>query len=373
MAILYNTPLQPFIQPQPAQLISKLAQQQQQSPITQDQNAYNSIFQPQGQQPSTTQMNLANEYDVVQQTRRQQPQINPMANNQMAASQTNPIANFLQSSAVRPDFQSYFNQLQGITNVGTQATAAAQQQAAAGQQALFNSVDTGGFGQRVSVAQSLIGVPYVWGHQDRNGTDCSGLVYQVLNATGTKVPRVTAAEYGRMGTGVSLAQAVPGDVVYFDEPGATDHVGIYIGNGKMIDAPFTGANVRVDNVKGYTSIRRIGALKTGTTPMGINAGLGGTPAQNKELARQLLAKMGLSAQWNAFDRLEMSEAGYNNKAQNPHSTAYGMGQFLNSTWAGFGPKTSDPRAQLTYMLKYILGRYGSINNAWRFHQVHGWY
>ena len=69
---------------------------------------------------------------------------------------------------------------------------------------------------------------------------------------------------------------------------------------------------------------------------------------------------------------------YNPNAQNPTSTAYGIGQFLDSTWATVGGhKTSDGYLQLQYMMKYIRQRYGSPNAAWAQYYAHpggvGWY
>jgi hypothetical protein len=82
-------------------------------------------------------------------------------------------------------------------------------------------------------------------------------------------------------------------------------------------------------------------------------------------AKKLLAAYGWSNQWPAFNNLEMHEAGYDPHSQNPHSTAYGIGQFLDSTWATVGgTKTSDPYLQLQYMMKYIKQRYGDPNAAW---------
>lgn len=380
----------PYLAPAPAQLLQNIQ-------LTPEQraNGYANYFQPQaGQQqqdpnapqqsefeqtPYDTKASLQNQANVVSQTRQNQFQYRPVLNDPVAATQTNPIANFVQTSAARPDFSSFYNQLNTISGTGNDATVAAQQQAQAHQASVINQVGSSGgavsgnFNDRVSIAKSLIGVPYVWGHQDKNGTDCSGLVYQVLNATGTKVPRVTAAEYGRMGQSVSLSSAMPGDVVYFDEPGATDHVGIYIGNGQMIDAPNQGARVRVDRVGNYTSIRRIG----GTGQTGISAGANAlVPKQFnsvQQLGQQLLAQKGWGNQWNSFNQLETHEAGWNPTAQNPSSTAYGLGQFLNSTWAPYGAKTSDPRLQLNYMLDYIKSRYGDPNRAWAFWQQHHWY
>lgn len=103
-------------------------------------------------------------------------------------------------------------------------------------------------------------VPYVWGGTTANGVDCSGLLYYAARAAGIDTKRWRATDYGHMGTAVTMDQARPGDVIYYDEngPGNTDHVGLYIGNGKMVVAPQTGDVVKVQTVYGHpTSIRRI--------------------------------------------------------------------------------------------------------------------
>lgn len=73
-------------------------------------------------------------------------------------------------------------------------------------------------------------------------------------------------------------------------------------------------------------------------------------------------------------RLWNQESGWNNKAQNPTSTAYGIAQFLDSTWAGTGfSKTSDPAIQIKAGLKYISQRYGDPNRAWAHEVANNWY
>ena len=85
-------------------------------------------------------------------------------------------------------------------------------------------------------------------------------------------------------------------------------------------------------------------------------------------------RMGWGDQWSALRQLVMHESGFNNTAQNPNSTAYGMFQFLDGTWAGVGGrKTSDPWKQTQYGLRYIKNRYDDPNGAWDFWQAHNWY
>jgi cell wall-associated NlpC family hydrolase len=110
----------------------------------------------------------------------------------------------------------------------------------------------------VAAAEKYVGVPYVWGGEslDEGGLDCSGLVQRSLADLGvTDVPRV-ARQQMTMGTAVpSLDQALPGDLVVF---GGGSHIGIYVGDGKMVDAPKPGASVTVRDVYTTpTAIRRI--------------------------------------------------------------------------------------------------------------------
>jgi len=96
-------------------------------------------------------------------------------------------------------------------------------------------------------------------------------------------------------------------------------------------------------------------------------------SSNKKLAQQLLPTA-WKDQWADVNNIVMAESGWCNTIQNPNSTAYGIGQFLNTTWAGTGySKTSDPKTQILAMYAYIKLSYGSPANAWKFHQANGWY
>ena len=113
-----------------------------------------------------------------------------------------------------------------------------------------------GVSPAIDLAQQHLGVPYVWGGESPAGFDCSGLIQYVYRQLGVSLPRV-AADQARAGQPVaSLADAVPGDLVAFNDP--VDHIGIYAGNGLMVVAPKTGDVVKVQAIyKEPTAIRRV--------------------------------------------------------------------------------------------------------------------
>jgi hypothetical protein len=79
-------------------------------------------------------------------------------------------------------------------------------------------------------------------------------------------------------------------------------------------------------------------------------------------------------QWSSLQNILNHESGFRNTAQNPSSTAFGMFQFLDTTWSSVGgTKTSDPGLQSRYGLQYIKQRYGTPAKAWDFWQAHNWY
>ena len=83
---------------------------------------------------------------------------------------------------------------------------------------------------------------------------------------------------------------------------------------------------------------------------------------------------GSGGEFTCLENLWGKESGWNPNAQNPTSTAYGIPQFLNSTWASTGiAKTSDGYRQIDAGLIYIENRFGSPCGAWAHSQAKGWY
>ncbi|MFD0414131.1 NlpC/P60 family protein [Streptomyces sp. NPDC127108] len=97
----------------------------------------------------------------------------------------------------------------------------------------------------IAFAEKQMGKPYVWGATGPGSYDCSGLTQAAWKTAGISLPRTTWDQV-KVGTTVPTSQAKPGDLVFFYDD--ISHVGIYIGDGKMIHAPKPGANVRVESI-----------------------------------------------------------------------------------------------------------------------------
>ncbi len=98
----------------------------------------------------------------------------------------------------------------------------------------------------VNKAYQYLGVPYVWGGSTPSGFDCSGFVQYVYKSQGINLPRVSRGQ-AASGSNVSIANAQPGDILYFGQSSVT-HVGIYIGNNKMIHASRPGKPIQIVDI-----------------------------------------------------------------------------------------------------------------------------
>jgi peptidoglycan DL-endopeptidase CwlO len=158
-----------------------------------------------------------------------------------------------------PDYVSLVLQLAAsYATGGTQLVAAAASPVCA--QAAVGPLPPGAPGKIIAYAKAQLGKPYVWGATGPDAFDCSGLTMMAYRAAGIIIPRTSQQQWA-YGKRIPPSQVRPGDLVFFagsdGTPTAPGHVGIVVGNHEMIDAPFSGQNVRFDDfsstaVVGYT-------------------------------------------------------------------------------------------------------------------------
>jgi soluble lytic murein transglycosylase-like protein len=193
----------------------------------------------------------------------------------------------------------------------------------------------------VSQAQKYIGVPYVWGGTDGSkGLDCSGLSQLVYKNLGIDLPR-TASQQATAGRPVaSLAQARPGDLVFFDYSASragVDHVGVYIGGGKMIAAPQEGESVKIQDVGNPTVIRRVLPDQTPAASSPSGSALGGVPYA--DLFTRAGNRYGIDP--SILAAMASQESGFNAGAVSA-AGAQGLMQFMPGTARSLGINPLDP-------------------------------
>jgi cell wall-associated NlpC family hydrolase len=98
-----------------------------------------------------------------------------------------------------------------------------------------------------ALAQRQLGRPYRWGGETPRGFDCSGLVQWVYDRLGVRLPRVSFDQY-RAGPHPTRGHLRVGDLVFFNHH---VHVGIYIGHGRLVQAPHTGLRVMISPLRGW--------------------------------------------------------------------------------------------------------------------------
>ena len=116
---------------------------------------------------------------------------------------------------------------------------------------------SGNAGAAVNYALAQVGDAYVYGASGPNAYDCSGLTMMAWAQGGVGLPHSSSAQFN-MGTPVSSSQLQPGDLVFYYSP--ISHVGIYIGNGKIVHAanPSTGVQVTGVFSMPFSGARRVG-------------------------------------------------------------------------------------------------------------------
>ena len=99
----------------------------------------------------------------------------------------------------------------------------------------------------VAFAESQVGKPYQWAGAGPSAYDCSGLTMASWEKAGVTLPHSAQDQYD-LTTRVEIGDLLLGDLVFFGTPTDVYHVGIYIGNGQMVDAPETGEDVKIQSI-----------------------------------------------------------------------------------------------------------------------------
>lgn len=109
-------------------------------------------------------------------------------------------------------------------------------------------------------AKEFIGNPYVWGGTSlTKGTDCSGFVMRVFQKYGVKLPRNSRAQ-ANCGTTIKVAEAKPGDLIFYAKGKRINHVAIYIGNGQVVHASSPKTGIKISNISYRTPFKAVRIL-----------------------------------------------------------------------------------------------------------------
>jgi hypothetical protein len=223
----------------------------------------------------------------------------------------------------------------------------------------------------VSDAKKYLGIKYVWGGEDPNtGLDCSGLVQRVFADLGVDVPR-TVAEQRNVGTPVaSMKQAKPGDLLVF----GSHHIGIYVGDGKMLHAPKTGDVVKIAPVYDTpTRIRRDvapggdGDDSAGADtqahalrPAALRGSAGGSGGSFDALFADATTRYGLPA--GLLKSVARAESGLDPHARS-HAGALGLMQLMPGTARDLGVDPMQPEQAVdgaARLLRQHMKTFGSV-------------
>jgi hypothetical protein len=276
------------------------------------------------------------------------------------------------------DVTSRIQQIQSQLALLTPAATSGADFAAALDGATSSASDTSGTDGQAVVAEArkYLGLPYVWGGTDpKKGVDCSGLVQLVYKNLGYDLPRVSA-DQARSGRPVaSLADAQPGDLLAWDNSSrnnGADHIAIYIGDGKMIEAARPGTKVRISDVYGTPIIRRIlpehAAQSVGPARANSWNAITGTASRTTVPYADLFAAA--SRQYGVpaalLSAVAKQESGYNPHAVSP-AGAKGLMQLMPGTARRLGVTNPFDPAQAVdgaaRMLRDLTRRFGSTELA----------
>ncbi|MFE3202262.1 NlpC/P60 family protein [Embleya sp. NPDC059237] len=215
-------------------------------------------------------------------------------------------------------------------------------------------------------AMTYAGVPYLWGGTSRLGIDCSGLTQAAYRAVGVEIGRTTYDQVKR-GRHIAMQDAVPGDLVFEQFAGPSpSHVGLYMGPGRLWNAPKTGDVVRESAITNVVDVRRM-----------AEDVMGGSVGAFGDLAgwlRTALAATGKPADWLApLMTIAKNESGGNPRAENHYDSnqryggTFGLMQMIPPTFNAYKLPGMDDILNAVHnavsAIRYISARYGTPFNT----------
>jgi peptidoglycan DL-endopeptidase CwlO len=215
--------------------------------------------------------------------------------------------------------------------------------------------------QVIAEAKKYLGVKYVWGGESPSGFDCSGLVQYVYKKFGVNLPRVSQ-DQAHAGRAVSAADAKPGDLVFYHNPAT--HVGIYLGNGMMLDAPNSHSVVRIEKLwSGVSGFRRVlpdsavGAASALRAASGGGSSVSALAATLPPAGKQYASAIVAAANKNGVNPALLAavvwqESNFNSRAVSP-AGAQGLVQLMPATARGLGVNALDPSQALDGGARYL--------------------